>query len=152
MNWSNHAPGSPTSLGEPHTESWGPTPTAWHSTTSPTVPPAPPPTTTRGTRRRTAGDPRPTAANTSAGSQSDLSSATQSDQAEHLQADKMAQQDSPSMKELGPYLHKPQGMQNVRRKCCTSPRPTEFTSIRLFPHNHNYHSSSLLPTPTPHLI
>ena len=51
-----------------------------------------------------------------------------------------------------PAQHEPQGMQNVRRKCCTSPRPTEFTSIRLFPHNHNYHSSSLLSTPTPHPI
>ena len=106
MNWSKHAPGSPTSLGEPHTESWGPTPTAWHSTTSPTVPPAPPPRTTRCTRPASTGTQQqrlPT--HLSAGSQFDLSTDNTIRLREHLQADKMAQQDSPSMKELGPYLH-----------------------------------------------
>ena len=47
-----------------------------------------------------------------------------------------------------PAQHEPQGMQNVRRKCCTSTRPTEFTSIRPFPHNHDNTTSTLLPTPT----
>ena len=153
MNWFKHAPGSPTSLGEPHTESWGPTPTAWHSTTSPTVPPAPPPRTTRCTRRGTTGTQQqrlPT----------HLLALSSISPQQHNQI-----KGTPASRQDGtagqphhegtwsvPAQHEPQGMQNVRRKCYTSTRPTEFTFIQPFPHNHNYHSSSLLSTPTPHLI
>ena len=100
MNWSKHAPGSPTSLGEPHTESWGPTPTAWHSTTSPTVPPASPPRTTRCTRRRTTG-------RHSCWDRTVCSLSLTVSSNKLLQADKMAQQHqhSPAMEDLGPYLH-----------------------------------------------
>ena len=34
MNWAKHAPGSPTSLGEPPTSSGSPAPTAWHTSPS----------------------------------------------------------------------------------------------------------------------
>ena len=54
MNWPQHDPGSLTSLGEPHTRSGSPTPTAWLTPSTPLATPLPTPTgTSCGTRRRT---------------------------------------------------------------------------------------------------